>query len=108
MLNIYYINLDNATKRREAVEENLGKFKSNDVGIYRISAVDKEYVEKNDIHGGTRSNEKACFLCHVMEADCEKLNSLQAIPNEFYGKDDLVFVKTVSTVMSENFPHRLF
>jgi len=274
MLNIYYINLDNATKRREAIEENLRKFKSNDVGIHRISAVNKEYVEKNNIHGGIRSNEKACFLSHVkaieaalknpgyalileddillgsesiswldkvlvpaisdldllfielcisnlpsmfqlyrlkkellkagkieifrtkifdfagasayllndrsklklleilqkltpldtpydlalkmlitedklssgfifpfiatlsdeslntsiqldvdalpnivydsfrklmfIEADCEKLNSLQAIPNEFYGKDDLVFGKIVSTVISENFPIRLF
>ena len=46
MLNIFYINLDDATERRIALEECLNQFSSSDIQCHRISAYSKEYVEK--------------------------------------------------------------
>lgn len=65
MLNIYYINLDNATERRVAIEENLQKFEALGIGINRIPAYDKKYIEDRLIGGAIRSTEKACFLSHI-------------------------------------------
>ena len=64
MLNIFYINLDDATERRIALEECLNQFSSSDIQCHRISAYSKEYVEKNKIPGKIRSGEKGCFLSH--------------------------------------------
>jgi GR25 family glycosyltransferase involved in LPS biosynthesis len=74
MLNIYYINLDNATKRRESINENLAIFKSDNVAIHRITAIDKKYIEENNVAGGIRSNEKGCFLSHIKAIEASLKN----------------------------------
>ncbi|MBU3568378.1 glycosyltransferase family 25 protein [Polynucleobacter alcilacus] len=64
MLNIFYINLDEANERRIVLEECLNQFSSSDIQCHRISAYNKDYVEKNKIPGKIRSGEKGCFLSH--------------------------------------------
>jgi len=64
MLNIFYINLDDANDRRAVLEKCLNQFSSLDIQCHRISAYSKDYVEKNKIPGKIRSGEKGCFLSH--------------------------------------------
>jgi GR25 family glycosyltransferase involved in LPS biosynthesis len=63
-MNIYYINLDSAEERRNAIEENLAAY-SNGARYERISAIDADYVERNEIKGKIRAGEKGCFLSHI-------------------------------------------
>ena len=65
MLNIFYINLDTATKRRCAIETNLEQFKSEGIELHRVCAFDGEFVDKNQVPGIIRSREKGCFLSHI-------------------------------------------
>lgn len=66
ILNIYYINLDEATSRRKEIDTNLAKFLPRDIKITRIRAIDKEFIEKNNVPGNIRASEKACFLSHKL------------------------------------------
>jgi GR25 family glycosyltransferase involved in LPS biosynthesis len=59
-----YINLDNATARRESIEASFQKHNSRGWILNRFSATDAGYVRRNYIAGGMRDEEKACFLSH--------------------------------------------
>jgi GR25 family glycosyltransferase involved in LPS biosynthesis len=59
-----YINLDSAKERRLHVEKNLAACKKPDWTLTRFSAIDKIFVERNNIAGAAEPGEKGCFLSH--------------------------------------------
>lgn len=60
----FYINLDDATNRRDCIESNFFTHKAFGWNLTRVPAIDKQYVEDNAIKGTLTSGEKGCFLSH--------------------------------------------
>lgn len=79
-----YINLDVRTDRRARLEENWTAYRGSDWQLQRFPAVDKVYVEQQQIAGRLQPGEKACFLSH-----CSVLaQNLEATTPLFIMEDD--------------------
>jgi GR25 family glycosyltransferase involved in LPS biosynthesis len=63
-MDCFYINLDSAEDRRLHIEKNFADYKKPDWSLTRFPAIDKAYVERNNIAGAAKPAEKACFLSH--------------------------------------------
>jgi GR25 family glycosyltransferase involved in LPS biosynthesis len=61
-----YINLDSAKERRRHVEKNFAVNKKPDWTLSRFPAIDKIFIERNNIAGTAKPGEKGCFLSHQM------------------------------------------
>lgn len=59
-----YINLDNATARRDSIEDSFSRHNDRGWTLERFRAIDVDYVKNNKIPGALRDEEKACFLSH--------------------------------------------
>lgn len=69
----HYINLDNATDRRAALEANFTQCARQGWTLNRFSAINDATAEKNQVPGKRSWREKACFLSHksVIEAQAD-------------------------------------
>jgi len=63
-MDCFYINLESATERRAKLEANFNAIKKPNWTLSRFSAIDTEYIRKNEIGGATTPGEKGCFLSH--------------------------------------------
>ncbi len=63
-MDCFYINLDSAENRRLHIERNFADYKGLGWTLARFPAIDKAYVERNNIAGAAKPAEKACFLSH--------------------------------------------
>lgn len=63
-MDCFYINLDSAKDRRLHIEKNFAAYKKPGWTLTRFPAIDKAYVERNNIAGAAKPAEKACFLSH--------------------------------------------
>jgi GR25 family glycosyltransferase involved in LPS biosynthesis len=87
MIDIYYINLDQAIDRKKSLEENLSKFKDDNFTVSRINAINVNYILENNIKGSIRDSEKACFLSHMKAIE----SSLGNENSCFIIEDDAMF-----------------
>jgi len=60
----FYINLENATARRNSIEDSFLRHNNCGWTLQRFPAIDADYVRTNKIPGALRDEEKACFLSH--------------------------------------------
>jgi hypothetical protein len=60
----HYINLDRATERRRAIENNFNTHRGAGWTLSRFAAIDQAYVRANAVPGALHPAEKACFLSH--------------------------------------------
>ena len=65
MIDVYYINLDQAIERKKNLEQNLSKFKDDNFKVIRVNATNVNYILENNIKGSIRDSEKACFISHT-------------------------------------------
>lgn len=63
-MDCFYINLDSASERRVKFESNFNTFKKPNWTLSRFSAVDAEFVKKQNVKGEASPGEKGCFLSH--------------------------------------------
>ena len=63
-MDCFYINLDSASERRVKFENNFNALKKPHWNLSRFSAVDTEFVKKQDVKGESSPAEKGCFLSH--------------------------------------------
>lgn len=59
-----YINLDQATQRKESIETSFGQAARPGWTLSRFSALDTSFVDTHGVHGRRSRREKACFLSH--------------------------------------------
>jgi GR25 family glycosyltransferase involved in LPS biosynthesis len=95
-MKIYYINLDTAEERRTHIEKNLADF-ANGEPYERIAAIDADYVERHQIEGNIRANEKGCFLSHIKAIETSLENDEPALILE---DDAILGVDTVNILRS--------
>jgi GR25 family glycosyltransferase involved in LPS biosynthesis len=93
----FYINLDAATQRRRALEENFAQARKADWSLTRIAAIDAAYIETNDIGGSSTPPEKACFLSHK-KALRESLDDDEAA---FILEDDAMFGSDTCNIVEQ-------
>jgi len=63
-MNTYFINLAQASERRQALEENFRRMAPVSAQLTRIDAVDSQFVQARGLRGKIRANEIACLLSH--------------------------------------------
>lgn len=63
-MDCFYINLDSAEDRRLHIEKNFAAYKKPGWTLTCFPAIDKAYVERNNIAGAAKPAEKGCFLSH--------------------------------------------
>lgn len=85
-MDIYYINLDESTERRVAIEKNLRQTETSKFSLHRVSAFDRNYVNQQGILGSIRDTEKACFLSHIkaIEMSVQKNGYALIIEDDIY------------------------
>jgi GR25 family glycosyltransferase involved in LPS biosynthesis len=94
-MDCFYINLDSADERRRHIEENFAAHKKPGWTLTRFPAIDKTYVERNNITGAAKAAEKGCFLSHL------KLMGERLADDKIYliMEDDAVFgVRTCTLI----------
>ena len=100
-MDCFYINLDNATKRRLSLEENFNSYKSENWRLMRFPAITATEVEERGVPGRIRSAEKACLLSHkeIIRRNINYQNSFMIL------EDDATFgnntVRIIERVLSE-------
>ena len=60
----HYINLDQATERRQSLEESFAKHCTPGWSLFRYPAVNVPYIQQHQVSGQLRDSEKACFMSH--------------------------------------------
>jgi GR25 family glycosyltransferase involved in LPS biosynthesis len=63
-MDCYYINLDVAEDRKLQLEDNFAARKQPGWTLTRFPAIDKAYVQRNDIPGTAKPAQKGCYLSH--------------------------------------------
>ena len=61
----FFINLDQAKARRQALEQNFARFAAQDWTLERFSAVDTQAIQTRKITGRLRPTEMACGTSHL-------------------------------------------
>jgi GR25 family glycosyltransferase involved in LPS biosynthesis len=85
----FFINLNRATQRREALEKSFAAEAPPTWTLQRVTALDAEAIEATKIEGALRPAEKACYLSHVKLIEA----NLGADEPIFILEDDAVFGK---------------
>jgi GR25 family glycosyltransferase involved in LPS biosynthesis len=60
----HYINLDQATERRQSIEESFARHCTPGWSLSRFPAVNVPYIQQHQVSGQLRDSEKACFMSH--------------------------------------------
>lgn len=63
-MDCYYINLAQATGRKERLERNFDQCRQGEWALRRFEAIDVAHVQRHGVAGSLRDSEKACFLSH--------------------------------------------
>lgn len=94
-MDCYYINLASETEKRAQLEKNFAQHNTLNWSLQRFEALDKTYVEANNVQGQLSNGAKGCFLSHR-----QLMNQNIANPEHlFLIEDDIVFCnKTQTTV----------
>ena len=93
-MDCYYINLDVAEDRKLRLEENFAARKRPGWTLTRFPAVDKTYVERNDVPGTSNPGQKGCYLSHQFLMS-ERLADDKSY---FILEDDAAFVAELARV----------
>jgi hypothetical protein len=92
-----YINLDGATRRRDAIEASFHRHARPGFDLQRFAAVDTAAVEQRGIEGRAKPAEKACFASHrdvILGHDPDPAKPLMVL------EDDAQFGPTFFQVMT--------
>jgi GR25 family glycosyltransferase involved in LPS biosynthesis len=96
-MDCYYINLASETEKRAQLEKNFAQHNTLNWALQRFDALDKNFVQKNNIQGQLSDGAKGCFLSHR-----QLIN--QNIGNDahlFIVEDDIVFCSKTQTMLQK-------
>jgi GR25 family glycosyltransferase involved in LPS biosynthesis len=86
-MNCHYINLSFEHEKRRLIEANFHEFNTKNWNLHRFEAIDKNFVQTNQIKGQISDGAKGCFLSHraLMNQNIQSDNHLYIV------EDDVVF-----------------
>lgn len=89
-MNCFYINLEKDKEKRKNIEALFGQYAPKGWQLIRFNAIDKEYVEKNNILGTISSGAKGCYLSHLALIS----KNIDTDKPLFVIEDDVIFSKS--------------
>lgn len=96
-MDCYYINLASETEKRAQLEKNFAQHNTLNWPLHRFEALDKKYVEANNIQGQLSNGAKGCFLSH-RELMNQNINNKDHL---FIVEDDIVLCNKTQTVIEK-------
>ncbi len=96
-MDCYYINLASETEKRVQLEKNFSEHNTLNWSLQRFEAVDKDFVQKNNVQGLLSDGAKGCFLSHRQVIN----QNIDSDAHLFIFEDDIVFCKKTQTMLQK-------
>lgn len=96
-MDCYYINLASETEKRTLLEDNFAQHNTLNWPLQRFEALDKTFVQNNNIQGQLSDGAKGCFLSHRQLMN----QSVGNAAHLFIVEDDIVFCSKTQTMLQK-------